>query len=155
MRVGVSTARNPQVEQLSERLMTEANYRGYFNSEFKRDPRDNLLKLMEVNCRMPRGGLLPTAAGVNYPWIIYLDLVRNQQVDVTEYRIGTYWIELYADLSNSILQHREESIGPADYLRPYLARDKAFAELDLHDIRPFMALTSQRVRGAWKRVVTQ
>ncbi len=153
MRVGISTETNPQVARLSQQLLMHADYRGYFNTEFKKDPRDDTLKLMEVNCRMPRGGLLPTAAGVNYPWIIYLDLVRNQQIDVTDYKIGTYWIELYTDLSNSIFHHSEEDISLSEYIRPYLARHKAFAELDFHDLRPFMALTSQKLGGAWNRLV--
>jgi predicted ATP-grasp superfamily ATP-dependent carboligase len=149
MRVGISTERNPELEQLTIRLLDRIEYRGYFSIEFKKDPRDNQLKLMENNCRFPRCGLLATAAGVNYPWIIYLDLVKNEQIDTHEYKIGTYLIELYADISNSIQHHKEEDIRFWDYVRPYFARDKAFAELDFHDLKPFMKLTSEKVRNLW------
>lgn len=153
MRVGVSTERYPQVEELTQRLLCEVNYRGYFSIEFKKDPRDGQLKLMENNCRMPRSGMLATASGVNFPWLIYLDLVRNQQVDVTDYKVGTYLIELYTDLSNSILHHDQEKINLREYVRPYLARDKAFADLDPLDMQPFFKLTSQKARGLLSRIL--
>ena len=153
MRVGVSTEKYPEVEYWTERLLCPIGYRGYFSIEFKKDTADGQLKLMENNCRLVRCGLLATASGVNFPWMIFQDLVKNRQVDVTDYKIGTYWIELYADLSNSIFHHREEDIRFGEYIRPYLARDKAFAELDLHDLRPFMELTSQKLRGGWNKLV--
>ncbi|GAJ20505.1 unnamed protein product [marine sediment metagenome] len=56
-RVGISTERNEEVELLAERLMSKANYQGYFSIEFKKDLKDNQLKLMEVNVRMPRNNV--------------------------------------------------------------------------------------------------
>jgi len=141
MRVGISTERDYEVEQLSAKLLNYVNYKGYFNTEFKRDPRDNELKLMEVNVRMPRGGTLPLASGINYPWIIYQDLVKNQQIDSTNYKKGVYWIELYADIFNTIFRHGKENIDLRDYVKPYIAIDKAFAVWDIHDIKPFLKLS--------------
>jgi D-aspartate ligase len=48
-RVGISTDRYPEVEQLTEELLRRANYSGYFSNEFKLDPRDGQLKLIENN----------------------------------------------------------------------------------------------------------
>ncbi len=152
MRVGISTERYAEVEELTERLLCPVNYRGYFSIEFKKDPRDGQLKLMENNCRLPRCGMLATASGVNYPWLIYMDLVENQQVDIKEYRVGTYMIELYADLSNSLFHHREEDISLADYIRPYIARHKEFSDLDFRDMRPFWRLTEQKLNNVFRKV---
>lgn len=146
MRVGISMERNRTVEKLSKMLLEYVNYRGYFNTEFKRDPRDDQLKLIEVNVRMPRGLVLPTASGVNYPWLIYLDLVRNQQVDVSDYKVGFYWIELYADVKHSLLHYDQEDISLRDYFRPYLSRDKAFAVMDSRDMKPFLKLSAYKIR---------
>lgn len=151
MRVGISTERHPEVEQLTQKLLNHVNYQGYFNSEFKRDPRDGIFKLIEVNCRMPRGGMLPAAAGVNYPWMIYSDLIMNQQLDIKEYKEGFYWIELYADLSNLIKRRKKENINLRDYLKPYLDKNRVFADLDFHDLKPFMMLTSEKIRNALRR----
>ncbi len=152
MRVGISTERCPEVEELTQRLLCPVNYRGYFSIEFKKDPRDGQLKLMENNCRMPRSGLLAIGSGVNFPWMIFLDLVKNQQVDVTEYQVGTYWIELYTDLSNSLSRHGEEDISLREYIRPYVARYKVFADLDRHDLRPFAELSRAKLHGAWNKL---
>ena len=152
MRVGISTEAYPEVEQLAGRLLNHVNYRGYFSIEFKKDPRDGQLKLMENNCRLVRCSLLATASGVNHPWIIYQDLLNNQQVDVTDYKVGTYWIELYADISDSLFFHTEENINMSDYIRPYLARNKAYADLDFHDLKPFMELTRQKTRNASQKI---
>lgn len=153
MRIGISTERNKEVEEFTERLLGRVNYRGYFSIEYKKDSRDGQLKLIENNCRLVRCGLLATACGVNLPWIIYLDLVKNQQVDVTDYKKATYWIGLYADISNSIYRRNEENIRLRDYIKLYLAKDKVFAELDFHDLKPFMRLTSEKFRHLWNRVV--
>lgn len=144
MRVGISTDAYPEVEQLAERLLRHANYRGYFSIEFKKDPRSGQLKLMENNCRLVRCSLLATASGVNHPWIIYQDLVKGQQVDITEYRKGLYWIELFSDLSDSIFSHSHEDIRLQDYIKPYLAPHKVFADLDMHDTKPFLELVKQK-----------
>jgi predicted ATP-grasp superfamily ATP-dependent carboligase len=142
LRVGVSTERYPEVERLTEALLVRTNYRGYFSNEFRKDPRDGQLKLMENNCRMPRSGMLAIAAGVNFPWLIYEDLVLNKQEDVTDYKVGTYWIDLYPDISNALWRRKEERISFRDYVRPYLSRNKVFAELDFRDRKPFWRLVS-------------
>lgn len=151
MRVGISTERNPEVEALTEKLLNHVNYRGYFNSEFKRDPRDGIYKLIEVNCRMPQGGMLPTAAGVNYPWMIYSDLIKNQQVNINDYKKGFYWIELYADLSNSLKRRNKENINLRDYIKPYLAKNKVFGDLDVLDVKPFIKLTGEIIGNALQK----
>ncbi|MFT3894474.1 MAG: hypothetical protein QM730_22820 [Anaerolineales bacterium] len=142
IRVGVSSDRYPEVERLTELLLSRAGYQGYFSNEFREDPRDGQLKLMENNCRMPRSGMLAIASGVNFPWIIYQDLVMDRQVDIMEYRSGTYWIDLYPDLYQAFLRRDIEKIPLLEYIKPYFSKHKVLAELDVHDIRPFLKLLS-------------
>jgi predicted ATP-grasp superfamily ATP-dependent carboligase len=131
---------------LTEELLTRANYRGYFSNEFKLDPRDGQLKLIENNCRMPRSGMLAIACGINFPWLIYQDLVLNQQCDVTHYKIGTYWIDFWTDLYNSLFRRKQEEIRLRDYVGPYFARNKVFSDLKFGDLKPFLGVASQSVR---------
>jgi D-aspartate ligase len=152
-RVGISTERYPQVEQLTEELLHRSNYRGYFSIEFKLDPRDGQLKLIENNCRMPRSGMLAIACGVNFPWLMYQDLVLNQQSDVTQYKTGAYWIDVWSDISNSLFRHHQEEIRLRDYIGPYLSRNKVFADLNFRDLKPFMGLASQIVQSFWQKYV--
>ena len=151
MRVGVSTDAFPEVEQYTERLLRRASYKGYFSIEFKKDPRDGQLKLIENNCRMPRSSMVATASGVNHPWIIYQDLVKNHQIDVTDYKVETYMIELLKDFPDSIFRHKEENIRLYDYFKPYLAKNKVFSDVDVLDLKPFMKLTSEIIGKAFRR----
>jgi D-aspartate ligase len=149
-RVGISTDRQPDVERLTEEMLTRANYRGYFSNEFKLDPRDGQFKLIENNCRMPRSGMLAIAAGINFPWLMYQDLVLNQQCDVTDYKIGTYWIDFWTDLYNSLFRRKKEDIRLRDYIGPYFARNKVFSDLNFADLKPFFRVAYQSVASFGK-----
>ena len=144
-RVGISTDRDPEVEWLSEKLLTHSNYRGYFSNEFKLDPRDGQLKLIENNCRTPRNAMLAIAAGINFPWLIYQDLVLNQQCDVTDYKVGTYWIDFWTDLYNSLFRWKKEEIRLRDYIAPYFAKNKVFSDLNFDDLNPFFGVAYQSI----------
>ncbi len=137
-RVGISQNRDLEVEKFTEKLLKEAEFKGIADAEYKKDPRDNRFKLLEINARTIRSNWLATYCGVNFPWIIYMDLVEKKQIEVREYRKNVYWIDLNADIFNSIFRHDQENLGFRDYVKPYLAKDKTFAVLSKDDIRPFL-----------------
>ena len=146
-RVGVSSTRNEEVEYLSKKLIEHSKYRGYFSIEFKKDLRDDQLKLMEVNIRMPRNGILATASGINFPWIIYKDLVDDEQVTVNNYKTNFYYIEIGLDIYNAIFKRKKENFKIKDYLKPYLSRNKVFAVFSLSDLKPFFKQIFLMIRG--------
>ena len=148
-RVGVSVERYPEVEKLTDKLLHHTNYRGYFSNEFKLDPRDKQLKLIENNCRMPRSGMLATTSGVNFPWLMYQDLVLDIQADVTQYQTGTYWIDLWSDAYNLVTSRDEDKVSLRDYIAPYLARDKVFSDLNLSDLSPFIRVVHNNTQRLW------
>ena len=148
-RVGVSVDKYPEVERLTDKLLHHTNYRGYFSNEFKFDARDGQLKLIENNCRMPRSGMLATKSGVNFPWLMYQDLVLDIQSDVTQYKTGTYWIDLWSDMYNLVVSRHEEGISLADYVAPYLARDKVFSDLNFSDLNPFIRVVTNQTKRLW------
>ncbi len=137
-RVAVSIPAHAEVEALAERLMRSVDYRGICTVEFKRDPRDNQLKLIEVDARQSGPNWLPTFCGVNFPWMIYLDLVKGTPAKATAGRSGVYWIDVLPDMFNTLLHRGEENLRFKDYIRPYLARHKTFAVFSWTDIMPFL-----------------
>ena len=148
-RVGVSVDKYPEVEKLTDKLLQHTNYRGYFSNEFKLDPRDGQLKLIENNCRMPRSGMLATVSGVNFPWLMFQDLVMDIQEDVTEYKTDTYWIDLWSDMYNLVTSGDKDDITLRDYIAPYLARNKVFSDLNFADLRPFFRVVSNNSKRLW------
>lgn len=138
MRVGQSTPHNEEAACLARRLL-QANpeFRGLASFEFKRDPRDGGLKLIEINVRLTRSIMLATAAGVNYPELMYRDLVTRDSGMEVRGRPGVWWIEVLTDLYYAVrgLDPGQESWRA--WMEPYLGRPKVFADWDWRDPLPF------------------
>jgi D-aspartate ligase len=66
------------------RLLRGLDFHGPSQVEFKRDPRDGVLKLMEVNPRLWQWHELATACGVDLPLIAYRDLLGDTPPPVTQ-----------------------------------------------------------------------
>jgi D-aspartate ligase len=64
----------PELVEDSLRLLASCDFTGISQVEFKRDPRDGLFKLMEINPRLWMWHSLSAACGVNLAHIAYLDL---------------------------------------------------------------------------------
>jgi predicted ATP-grasp superfamily ATP-dependent carboligase len=150
-RVCTSAPRNEEVLKLLNKLLESSGYKGFLTVEFKKDPRDGSLKFIEGNVRMPRNIFLTTAAGVNFPWIIYKDLMHNEQIYFDTYNDHMYWIEIYADILNSIFKHSLENYSIKDYLRPYFSKDKIFAIFNWKDPIPFLVHTFKLPRVIFRR----
>jgi hypothetical protein len=67
-------------------------------------------------------------------------------------KMDSYMIDLFADISNFLFRHREEDICLRDYIKPYLVGDNMFTDLDIHDMKPFMELTRQKIRNEYQRL---
>ena len=107
------------------RLVGAVGWRGIFNVEFKYDPRDGRHKLIELNPRpfwMVAG---VAAAGVDLPWMAYLDAQELPVPAATAYQVGRYGLYEMVDASSiahALLSGRRPD-GPV--LRPWLRGDHA------------------------------
>lgn len=137
-RVAISENGTPRLEEFTGRMLREVGFKGIAHTEFKKDPRDGGFKLIEINGRILRSNWLAAYCGVNFPWIAYNDLVCGEQIKVSDYRKGVYWIEMYQDIANSLLRYDKENLGLKDYIEPYLSKDKTFADLSKGDFMPFL-----------------
>src|SRR5712691_8057024 len=73
------------------RLLAGFGYFGLSQVEFKRDPRDNKFKLMEINPRLWQWHGLAAACGVDLPQIAYADLVGEPYSDAAMDGQGKRW----------------------------------------------------------------
>jgi D-aspartate ligase len=76
-RVGES-AWDDEVVDSGLALLRALGFHGVSQVEWKRDPRDGLLKLIEVNPRLWQWHGLASACGVDIPWIAYRDLTGDR-----------------------------------------------------------------------------
>ncbi len=126
----------PEVCEPGRRILKAMGFYGYSCTEFKRDKRDGVYKLMEVNGRHNLSSLLAVRCGINFPWLHYRHLVYGERPVASEYQEGVYWVDLIRDVGYSLKYCRQEHYSLRDYLRPYF-EPHVFAVLDFKDARPF------------------
>jgi len=125
----------PDVVEPARRLLDALGFEGFSCTEFKRDARDGVYKLMEVNGRFNLSSLLMLRCGVNFPLMAYRHLLADEPPAATTAAEGVYWIDGTKDVVYAIpeLVRRPWEIGAfvAPYRRPHV-----FAVFDRHDPRP-------------------
>ena len=85
------------------RLLAELSFHGVSGTEFKRDPRDGRLKLMEVNARHWLHHSLATAAGVNLSLIAYCDALGRPIEGGTQVD-GVRWLDFPRETRDSLVE---------------------------------------------------
>ena len=118
----VETVEAPEIENLSERFLREIDYYGLVEVEFKRDPRDGLLKLLDVNARTWGYHSLGAAAGVDFPALLFDDQL-DRQVKECSARTGVGWIRLTTDLPTAMLELAKGRLDLREYLRSLRSAD--------------------------------
>lgn len=101
----------PGVADLVIRFLIHAGYRGPAEVEFKLDESDGQWKLIEFNPRFWEQTALATAAGLDFPYLYYSDLVGSELAIHTRPTSACRWIALWEDLhaSASLWRKRELS----------------------------------------------
>lgn len=107
--------------------------------EFKRDERDGIFKLMEINCRANKTGSLDVYCGINFPWIQYKHLVLGEieKQGNRVFKENVYWIDSAKDMVMFFTSRKEEEYALKDYVKPYLG-EKVFAIFSWKDPIPFI-----------------
>jgi D-aspartate ligase len=103
----------------SLRMLRELRYTGLIELEYKRDPRDGVLKLLDMNPRVWGWHSLCIRAGVDFPWLLWL-LVRGEEVPQTHAKPGVGWLRFWTDTptaAGELLRRRLELRDYAHSLR--------------------------------------
>lgn len=130
-------------------LVDGLRYRGIFSAEFKRDARDGVFRILEVNCRPWWFVEFATQCGVDVVTMAYRDACGLKVEPVTSYATGVRYCYLtYDTLAYQELKARGE-LGAAAWVRSWLfGRHAVFAP---DDPGPTLHGISERVRGRWRR----
>ena len=89
----------PEVMENGRKMLNAAGFYGYACTEFKRDPRDGVYKLIEINGRHNLSTLLAVNCGINFPWLHYRHLVEGILPQQNNFREGLFWIDVERDLA--------------------------------------------------------
>jgi len=120
----VVSRRLPEVIAAGRQVMAAFGYSGFSCTEFKRDIRDGIFKLMEVNARHNHSGWLAVTSGMDFPYISYLFAIGADpeiagQALPTE---GIYWIDEGRDVQRLLATLRSGTGTLRSYLEPYRGR---------------------------------
>jgi predicted ATP-grasp superfamily ATP-dependent carboligase len=136
----------PEVMEPGRAILKALGFSGFACTEFKRDARTGVYKLMEVNGRHNRSGMLAIRCGINFPLLEYEYLASGVRPHAAGFRDGVYWIDDIKDVVDSVRYHRMENYGFSELARPYFGR-KVFAVLAWNDLRPWFKRCLDVVKG--------
>jgi len=112
----VETINLPIIEELSVRFLSAINYYGLVEMEYKLDLRDGQYKLLDVNGRTWGYHSVGQTAGVDFPHMLFTDLVEGP-VRPQCARVGVKWIRLLTDMPTAALEILKGRQGWWAYLR--------------------------------------
>jgi predicted ATP-grasp superfamily ATP-dependent carboligase len=134
-------------------LLRTLGYRGICEFEMKRDVRDGLLRLIEINPRFSGTGDCASYAGVGTGWIHYLDMIGRAVKPVRPTRFDFHHIALKLDAAESSKFVLSGDLKWRDSLMPYRG-SREFFDLDFADSRlalETLVLTARYVAGSLLR----
>lgn len=126
---------------VSTRLLEAAGYQGLAEVEFKIDPRDGTLRLLEVNPRLFKWHGFGALHGIN---LAAMEIARREGAALPAgeaiINTRTAWRDIYSDLASSLaaLRSGETSVGE---LAAELGERKTDSVLRFDDPAPFAYLT--------------
>jgi len=130
----------PEIEELGTRILKAMNYYGISEIEFKRDQRDGKFKLLEINARTWLWHSLAIRCGVDFPYILYKDMIGEDITPITSFKTNIKWIHLYTDAWVSVKEIIGGNLKMRDYLKS-LCGEKEFAVFSVNDPLPFICET--------------
>jgi D-aspartate ligase len=134
-----------EIASLSEQLLRALDYRGIGCVEFKRDERTSEPRLVEANARAVRTTALATAAGVDVPWIAYLDATGADEIEpVLQPVTPVRWMHVYDEMKAAgslLVSGRLETL---EWLGSFRGRRLVTAEFSWDDPRPALTYWSSR-----------
>ena len=134
----VQSVHHPELFPLMRRLLDGLDYRGFGNLEFKLDPRDGQLKLIELNARLWQQSDQAAACGINFPLIQYLDLTGQFPCPQTDFPDGVRWVDPMADFQSFWHFYRKGEMSAWEWLQSWQSA-RAFAVFARDDWRPALA----------------
>jgi D-aspartate ligase len=138
---GYSTAmescENDTVVEQSVRLLEGLQYHGIVAIEWKHDPESGETRLIEINARATNAAALPTACGVDLPYLAFADALGQPVAPIKGWKSGVKWIWFAEDVWAAREMWRRGELKLVDWLKS-LRGPKVFAIYAADDLKPFL-----------------
>lgn len=138
----------PETAEMGRRFFQGIGFTGLGNIEFKRDPRDGQLKVIEANARFTAAQELALRAGMPIDLIVYRHLTGQAVPRISSYREGLhYWYPIQDFLAFVELRLRGE-ISLWGWLSSVFSKRRVAPLLSLSDMQPVGRAIWSMVRRA-------
>lgn len=122
--IGPSTVQEsvwmPELVEQAVRLLRGVPWHGVVEIEFMRDPRDGVLKLMEINPRWWNSLEMAVQAGVDFPHLLHQVALTGDAPEVHAYEVGRFCRNLLpSDVLHWLANKERRQMDP-----PFLKKDK-------------------------------
>ena len=136
-------------------LLRPLGYRGLASLEFKYRVEDGRYYFIELNPRLSWFSALFVDAGVNFPYLSYLDLAESRRPEPTDarQRNGVHWISFAEDLRWFLRTRSKGGVGLLSWLRS-VARARSYAWFDWRDPIPFLRAAAELLSRSVRRAVS-
>jgi D-aspartate ligase len=149
----VETIDHPELADAGHRLVAELRLTGMVEVEFKEDPRDGRLKLLDVNARAWGWHAIGRAAGVDFAYLAWR-AAQGDRIRPTQGRAGVRWVWLTTDLPTSARELLAGRLRLRAYLRsmrPPIEGAIAASDDPLPLILDAPLLAMRVLRRRWRR----
>lgn len=128
----------PDVADAGLRFLQSVGVRGLASVEFKRDPRDGHVKLMECNHRFTTGTEITRLAGIDIALFTYNRLAGLSPPPVSSFRDGIRMWNPVEDARSFLISRRRGELSLGEWLRSLL-HPQRFPVFSWSDPRPALA----------------
>ena len=125
----------PGIIEDARKLLAYMRLTGMVEVEFKRDPRNGVNKLLDINVRPWGWHTLAIACGLDFPYMQYCDTLGLPLPAISphyDYR----WLRAITDIPAGLQEMRADLTTPRAYLRTLVAGKTTFSVFDWRDPIP-------------------
>lgn len=143
----------PETAEQGLKFFQKTGFRGFGNIEFKRDPRDGQLKVIEVNARFTAAQELAVRAGAPLDLIVYCALTQQSVPTFSSYDTQLhFWYPLKDTLSFLQLK-RVNGLSLTRWIDSLVGHSKISPVFDPNDLKPSIGCASSLMSKAiWGRL---
>ena len=134
----IISKRVPEIIEIGLGFMKELGYWGVVNIEFKKDPRDEKFKMIEINPRMWAQNSLAAACGQNFPLIAYLDILGYKPNPRLKFTENMKWIAFQEDRATFKEYYKHGLISKKDWLQSIFMGRRVWSVWSWDDPLPFL-----------------
>jgi predicted ATP-grasp superfamily ATP-dependent carboligase len=125
----------PELIELGRKCFEGMGYNGIGSIEFKKDDRDDQYKLIELNPRFWLQNIQATCAGVNFPYIYYLDCIGERVEPVLRFKENIRYWDAYPDLGSFLANRRRGEVSFFEWVKSIFSAD-CYAYFAWDDLKP-------------------